>query len=347
MTCSRIGLFLAGLIAFTSSIPLRAATTNASPDFQEIYDLIRQHAAGVSTDELNRAAVQGILTALGPKVAMGTNNASANTSTNPIAEVMLFDGDIAYLRITRVDDGLAKAINAAYERVKTTNKVSGIVLDLRYAGGSDYRSAADAADLFVSKNQPLLNWGEGVVMSHEKNGSIRVPVGVLVNHETSGAAEALAAVVRETGAGLILGSRTAGDAMVMQDFTLKNGEHLRIGSAPVTIGNGKALSSQGIPPDIDVTVSEAAERAYYADAFLVVSNKAAGNTATNQPSGTNQTRVRFNEAELVREHRAGESPDEQTAKRPPEPQVPVVSDPALARALDLLKGLAVVRQNNS
>jgi C-terminal processing protease CtpA/Prc len=347
MTCSRIGLFLAGLIAFTSSIPLRAATTNASPDFQEIYDLIRQHAAGVSTDELNRAAVQGILTALGPKVTLGTNSASANTSTNPIAEVMLFDGDIAYLRITRVDDGLAKAINAAYERVKTTNKVSGIVLDLRYAGGSDYRSAADAADLFVSKNQPLLNWGEGVVMSHEKNGSIRVPVGVLVNHETSGAAEALAAVVREAGAGLILGSRTAGDAMVMQDFTLKNGEHLRIGSAPVTIGNGKALSSQGIPPDIDVTVSEAAERAYYADAFLVVSNKAAGNTATNQPSGTNQTRVRFNEAELVREHRAGESPDEQTAKRPPEPQVPVVSDPALARALDLLKGLAVVRQNNS
>jgi hypothetical protein len=33
------------------------------------------------------------------------------------------------------------------------------------------------------------------------------------------------------------------------------------------------------------------------------------------------------------------------AKRPPEPQVPVVSDPALARALDLLKGLAVVREN--
>ena len=28
------------------------------------------------------------------------------------------------------------------------------------------------------------------------------------------------------------------------------------------------------------------------------------------------------------------------------PQVPVVSDPVLARALDLLKGLAVVRQNN-
>ena len=30
--------------------------------------------------------------------------------------------------------------------------------------------------------------------------------------------------------------------------------------------------------------------------------------------------------------------------RVPEPEIPVVSDPALARALDLLKGLAVVRQ---
>jgi C-terminal processing protease CtpA/Prc len=347
MIRSRIGLFLALLFALTSSIPLRAATTNVAPDFQEVFDLIRQHAAGVSTDELNRAAVQGLLTALGPKVSLDTNNAPANTATNPIAEVILFEGDIAYLRITRVDDGLAKAIYEAYERMNSTNKVSGLVLDLRYAGGLDYKAAADAADLFVSKNRPLMNWGEGVVMSHEKNGSIRVPVGVLVNHETSGAAEALAAVVREAGAGLILGSRTAGNAMVMQDYPLKDGLHLRIGSTPVTLGDGTALSTEGVTPDIDVTVSEEAERAYYADAFLVVSNKAAGNTATNQPSGTNQTRVRFNEAELVREHRAGESPDEQTAKRPPEPQVPMVSDPALARALDLLKGLAVVRQKNS
>jgi C-terminal processing protease CtpA/Prc len=232
--------------------------------------------------------------------------------------------------------------------LKATNKVNGIVLDLRYAHGSGYKAATDTVDLFVSKSQPLLDWGGGgMVSSHEKADAITAPIGILVNRETSGAAEALAAIVRLTGSGLILGSRTAGNAMVMEDFPLKDGEHLRIGSAPVTLGDGKALSTQGVKPDIDIAVGEDAERAFYADAFLVVSNKAAGNTATNQPSGTNQTRVRFNEAELVREHRAGESPDEQTAKRPPEAQVPVVSDPALARALDLLKGLAVVRQNNS
>ena len=347
MTRSRIGLFLAALVVLAGPNSSPAATNTASPDFQEVFDLIRQHATGVSAEELNRAAVQGLLAALGPRVALGTNNYPANAIAKPLTETNLFDGDIVYLRVARVGDGLAKTISTVYDELRATNKVSGIVLDLRYAYGVDYKVATDVADLFASKSQPLLNWGEGMVSSHEKANAITVPVGVLINRQTSGAAEALAAMVREVGAGLVLGSRTAGSAVVMEDFPLKDGEHLRIGSAPVTLGDGTALSAQGVKPDIDITVEEAAERAFYADAFLVVSNKAAGNTATNQPNGTNQTRVRFNEAELVREHRAGENPDEQVAKRPPEPQVPVVSDPALARALDLLKGLAVVRQNNS
>ena len=348
MTRSGIGLILAISLALACQVSSRAAGTNASPDFQEVYDLIRQHASGLSQEELNRAAVQGLLNALGSRVSLGTNNASAEMGEKKlVAETILFDGNIAYLRITTVGDGLAKAISSSIEQLKTTNKVSGIVLDVRYADGSDYKAATEAVDLFVSKGQPLLNWGSGVVSSHDKTDAISVPVAVLVNHQTSAASEALAAMAREAGIGLVIGSRTAGRAMVMEDFPLKDGEHLRIGSSPVTLGDGKALSAQGLKPDIDVTVSEDAERAYYADAFLVVSNKSDDLSSTNQASATNQTRVRFNEAELVREHKNGDSPDEMTAKRPPEPQVPVVSDPALARALDLLKGLAVVRQSKS
>jgi hypothetical protein len=136
--------------------------------------------------------------------------------------------------------------------------------------------------------------------------------------------------------------------MVTQDFPLNNGLQLRIASAPITLGDGTSLSSSGIKPDIDVSISEQQERAFYADEFLVVpnTNRMAG-ASTNVTGESNESpdHVLFNEAELVREHNAGENPDEQTAKRPPEVKVPVVSDPTLARALDLLKGLAVVRQN--
>jgi hypothetical protein len=347
MTHSRIGIVLAVLLTLAGEVSSPAAGTNA-PDFQEVYDLIRQHASGLSPEDLNRAAVQGLVNALGSRVSLGTNDAPADAGEKKlVAETILFDGNIAYLRITRVADGLAKAISSSYDQVKATNKVNGIVLDLRYAGGSDYKAAAEAVDLFVSKSQPLLNSGNGVVSSHEKANAISVPVAVLVNHQTAAASEAFAAMAREIGAGLVLGSRTAGSAVVMEDFPLKNGEHLRIGSTPVMLGDGTPLSAKGLKPDIDVTVSEQAERDFYADAFLVVSNKPDGSSNTNEASATNQTRVRINEAELVRERRAGESPNEMIAKRPPEPQAPVVSDPALARALDLLKGLAVVRESKS
>ena len=73
--------------------------------------------------------------------------------------------------------------------------------------------------------------------------------------------------MRESGTGLILGRRTAGQAMVTQDFPLQNGDLLRIGTAPVQLGNGTPLSSQGITPDITVEVTRQDERAYYADAF--------------------------------------------------------------------------------
>jgi C-terminal processing protease CtpA/Prc len=350
MTRFRISFFFAAGIILAGQVSLPAQTNSASLDFQEVYNLIRQHAAGVSEAELNRAAVKGLLTALGPKVSLATKDSGTDTAGTPlVTQTTMFDGNIAYLRIARVDDGLAKAVSAAYQQLSSTNKVSGIILDVRYADGSDYQAATATADLFVGKNQPLLNWGEGVVSSHEKSNALTMPVGILVNHETAGAPEALAAMLRETGSGLILGSPTAGAAMAMQDYPLKNGEHLRIASAPVTLGDGSALSGRGIKPDIDVTVSVEAERAFYADAFLVVSNPVASLSATNKLKGTNPATpyIRFNEAELVRERKAGENPDEETAKRPPEPQVPVVSDPALARALDLLKGLAVVRQNNS
>jgi hypothetical protein len=349
MMRSGITLFLTLSLLALSGVSLTAQTTNSGPNFQEVYDLIKQHAAGVSDADLNRAAVQGLVSALGPKVSLVTGNASTNSiAGNVLSETKIFEGNIAYLRITKVDQELPGALNAAYKQLNATNKVGGLVLDLRYTDGADYAAAAATADLFVGKSEPLLNWGNGVVSSHEKPDAITVPVAVLVNHATSGASEALAATLREENAGLILGSPTAGAAMVTQDFPLKNGERLRIASAPVTLGDGSALSAKGIKPDIDVTVNETQERAFYADAFLTLpsTNRIAG-ASTNQPGGTNAPgeRVRFNEAELVREHKAGISPDEQVAKRPPEPQVPVVSDPALARALDLLKGLAVVRQS--
>jgi hypothetical protein len=324
-----------------------------TPDFKEVYDSLRAHLAGVSEAELNRAAVEGLIAALGSKVSLVTNGTTQQgRGEEPlVSKSDLMDGQIAYVRVEKVAEGLAKAVREAYARLAATNKLKGVVLDLRYAGGDDYAEAAATADLFLKTERPLLNWGKGVVRSKEKADAIAVPVAVLTNQGTAGAAEALAAAMRETGVGLILGRRTAGRAMIAQEFPLKGGERLRIATAPIELGDGSTMSAQGLKPDILVEITEEDERGYYAEPYKVTADltNGVGLPAASQ-GGTNSRalrRPRFNEAELVRERREGLSEADLSGAREREPDKPLVSDPALARALDLLKGLAVVRQSHS
>lgn len=349
-----LGAGLAAALAWPAAG--RSAEANA-PDFKEVYDLIRSHLAGETEAELDQAAVQGLLAQLHAKVSLLSDGAGTNAAaTGPlVAKSALFDGPIAYLRVGRVGEGLAKEAAAAYKDLSGgSNAVKGVVLDLRNTDGMDYAAAADAADLFVSKELPLLDWGNGLTRSKPKSDAITVPVAVLVNQRTAGAAEALAAILRETDRGLILGATTAGEATMAQEYPLKTGQRLRIATAAVKLSNGETLSVHGVKPDIQVAVNPQDEKAYLADPFKELSKPPtllAGNlftpaAGTNATSGTNRAgRGRISEADLIRERKEGkELDDTEPTIRDLEVQKPVVRDPVLGRALDLIKGLSVIQQ---
>jgi hypothetical protein len=332
-----------------------AAETNDLPHFQDVFRLLRANLPNVSDEDLNRAAVRGLLDQFYPRVmlASGGPDAAGQSESPLLAKTAVYEQAYGYLRVSGVATGLGDQIKSAYEKLETTNPLKGIVVDLRFAGGQDYTAAANAADRFLTNEQPLLDWDEGSAHSTEKTDAIRIPITVLVNQQTVGAAEALAAVLRETDAAVVIGSRTAGQAQVFKEFDLSNGQRLRIATGQVRVGKGKPLSSMGVTPDIEVVVQDNDEKAYFADEFKLVSGLMTRVKATNnmaQASSTNRSsRRRFNEAELVRLQREGSNPDEQEAaivspRSPEESPGPTVRDPALARALDLLKGIAVVKR---
>ncbi len=335
-----------------------AATTNEAPDFKEVYDLIRAHLEGVSTAELDQAAVQGLLAKLYPRVVLVTNELATKTESSEglLSQSRVFDGGFAYLRVERVGEGLAKEISTAYDALSVTNRLKGLILDLRFAGGDSYSAAAAAADLFLAGSQPLLDWGNGMVESKTKTDAIKSPLAVLVNQQTSVAAEALAALLRATGVGLVIGNNTAGRATLGREYPLQNGQRLRIATSEIKLGNGTELSVEGVKPDIQVAVSAADEKVYFGDAYKVLSKPtnllASATSSTNSAAGepTRPGRRRLTEADLVRERREELNRDPETAlltARRVEPEKPMVRDPALARALDLLKGLVIVREFRS
>ena len=325
-----------------------AAESSPAAPFKEVYELIRTNAAVLTDAELNRAAVEGLLAQLSSAawIADTASEPSPETNAATVSSSAVFDDAYGYVRAARVSENLPEEFGRALEELQSTNKLRGLVIDLRFAAGNDYAAAGAVADRFVGSEQELLEWRGGSVKSREKTDALRWPVAVLVNRFTIGAAEALAGVLRHTDVALLIGTNTAGQASTTKDFQLSNGQMLRIATAPVKFGNGNPIST--LVPDIIVEVSPEDERIYFTDAYKVLPRSGMGGAATNLASLTATNRAprrRINEAELVRMLREGQDIENELSRpaRPAAPARPVINDPALARAIDLLKALAVVR----
>ena len=349
----------AGLVTLcVRPVAVSAQTSNAAPDFKEVYELIRTHLAGANPADLDHGAITGLLNQLHNKVSLvdGPTGVELDLQGSALTKSNLFDGGIAYLRVGRVVSALPGQVGSTLKDLAAkagngTNRLRGVVLDLRFAGGHDYAAAAAVADLFIGKETGLLDFGTGMVSSKAKADGISLPVTVLVNQQTSAAAEALAAVLRQADRALILGTNTAGEATMDQIYPLKTGQSLRIATASVRLASGDLLTTAGVSPDITVAVSAEDEKAYYADPFRDL-NKTAGILAAfgGAPAPTNGVasrtpRVRPSEADLIRDrkdHPGREVDYSAMTSRPGEAEKPVVRDPVLARALDLLKVISVL-----
>ncbi len=341
---NRLLLLVTGFIA-CSTLPgfsENPASTNAPVGFDELRAVIQTNLPGVTKTELDQNGVAGLLEGFRGKVRLLDAEPAINPMRGKVSRSLVYDGGIAYLRVPEVFTSFSSELVRHCQAMNATNKLKGVVFDLRFADGEDYAAAVAVVDLFVEEPKDLLDWGQGMTRATAKTNTLNWPVVVLVNQETAGAAEALAALFRETGTGLILGSRTIGAAMTFKEFILSNGQRLRIATAPVKLASGAVVSPNGLTPDIQVNVAATEEKIYWNDPYALWS---ASNAATNAPASTNRIvrRVRTNEADLVRARRQGLDLDEGSV-RPREPEPPVIRDPALGRAVDLLKGLAVVRR---
>jgi C-terminal processing protease CtpA/Prc len=329
----------------------RAETGATDPNFSEVYRIVTETLGSDKQAVVNRAAVNGLLRELQSRVYLVTNNLSeppAAKASAALVKAAPLEQRFGYFRFAEVTGGLTERFRTAYEQINSTNKLRGVVIDLRFARGTDYEEASRLADEFVAGEEPLLQWASTHTRSHAKTNAISVPLALLVNAETGGASEAFAAAMRRSQVGLIIGSQTSGTANTYQEFPLKTGQKLMVANAPVRLGNGDAISDEGLKPDIEVLVALDEERRNLEDAYRVPEKPVTAPADTNLISSATGSRRRINEAELVRMQREGTSLDGEPAKTARDAEtLRLISDPPLARAVDLLKGLAIVNSTRA
>ena len=127
----------------------------------EIVDALKERYVDRETldaKKLNDASVAGILQMLGAgaklmsaeeavsnKVAVA---APASLEREPLARVEVVQPDIGYIRLTDVTPETAVALDGEFKKFAAA-KVTGYVLDLRFADGTNYGAAAVVASRFL------------------------------------------------------------------------------------------------------------------------------------------------------------------------------------------------------
>jgi hypothetical protein len=334
-----MGSMWLGLVVALSGSMAETTDTRSMPPLEVVSELIRAHLPGVTEAELNVVLVQALVDHFHPRVAIVDSDSTEplQAPAGVVSRTAVFERELGYVRVQVIGPGLDEQLIEGLRQLESTNQLQGVVLDLRFAGGVDYATAGRAAQVFVTGGKPLLSWGETTVSAMRDDGVVTLPLVVLINAGSAGAAEALAGALREGAGALLIGSQSAGQAYVYRDFDIPGDRQLRVASEPVYVGNGKSLAG-GLKPDIEVSSRLEDERVHLADPYAVIPGVGTGVIARS-------SRTLVNEAELMRqrelEKRPATNPSVSSAT-PAGPEEAVMQDQALSRGLDLLKGIVIV-----
>jgi hypothetical protein len=156
--------------------------------------------------------------------------------------IIIATGKVLYLRIDAFNNKNLKGLRSDYASVaELDDKPLGVVIDLRSADGIDYDIMSKTLDLFIRNGKRLK------VPSSVNNAFFEIPIILLVDGKTSGAAEVFAAAVVKAGRGICLGEPTAGVPFKKKKIMLANGDYLLI---PVIPKKFAKFATSSLKPDI-------------------------------------------------------------------------------------------------
>jgi carboxyl-terminal processing protease len=176
----------------------------------------------------------------------------------PVSDKMIEDG-IGYIKVDALTKGKAAEVAA---KVKSLEKSGAkkLLLDLRNDADGDESEGIAVANLFL--NHGTITYLQGQKYPREAFNAdpakaiTTLPLGVLVNRGTSGAAEVVAAAILENARGDVVGDKTFGDGSVQKTIDLPDGGALILSIAKYYSPSGKAIQDNAVTPNVVVADEE-------------------------------------------------------------------------------------------
>lgn len=174
-------------------------------------------------------------------------------------ESNVLDDDIGYIRILQFDVDIYDQFKTEYDKLIKTEKVKGLVIDLRDNPGGLVNETIKIADLLVKDGVILkVKYADGTTKTYRATGtnSCAVPLVVLVNENSASASEILSGAIKDLKQGTIVGTTTFGKGIMQSIIGLEGGDGLSITIAKFYTASENEIHGVGIEPDIKVELGE-------------------------------------------------------------------------------------------
>jgi carboxyl-terminal processing protease len=277
--------------------------------------------------------------------------------------------NIGYIRITsfseQTDSGLKNAIAA----IKTASKgnLTGLVLDLRNNPGGLLDQAIAVSDDFLDKGEIVSTRGrnpdDGQRWNAESGDLLDgKPVIVLINGGSASASEIVSGALQDHRRAILMGTRSFGKGSVQSIIPIPNHGAIRLTTARYYTPSGRSIQAKGIDPDIVVEPAKVETQddtgKHEADLRGALANpddaqkkapEINNQPANPQPGGENQNGAQPESKKdaAPANTQPGTNIDQSQQKPHVGSEKIAITDPEkdyqLARALDLLQGLALVK----
>lgn len=168
-------------------------------------------------------------------------------------------GNMGYLAVDQLLDNTGQQTAQALEEL-LGQPLDGLILDLRAIPGGSTAVALEMAGQFLSPGSLMMYEVDGSgqrkdwTATHASAGlAVGLALAVVVDENTVGAAEIVAAALQDAGRASVIGVATPGQA-VTYDFTvLRNGSALYLPVSRWHTPSGRRLSGAGVRPDVEVS----------------------------------------------------------------------------------------------
>ncbi|MCK5778964.1 MAG: S41 family peptidase [Rhodospirillales bacterium] len=244
------------------------------------------------------------------------------------------EGKVGYVRITSFNEQTDKGLDRAIKKLKDEigKDIQGYVLDLRNNPGGLLDQAIAVSDAFLDRGEIVSTRSrkpEDTQRFNAREGDLAegLPVVVLINGGSASASEIVAGALQDHRRAVLLGTKSFGKGSVQTIMPLSGSGAMRLTTARYYTPSGRSIQAKGVEPDIVVKPAKyeeiKADRPRRSEADLRGALDADKKDEKADPG----------KAPAEGEAKSGESDEAQ--------------DYQLARALDLIRGLAIMNQNAS